>query len=411
MVNPINSVLSINDARTYMEDVQSDIIKTSGVRAPFLMKHMATVSKMGSKVQWFQQAISRGVLTLTGSYSAGGTTFTVAAPTRANPFDVEIKPGITRLVNQSGSAKWLVTGANGAFTSLTVQLLSGYSDPTTLAVGTQLFTDRAGEIGDGFGSNNDISLAGSDYNFYSNFFHDIQIAGPVANGKFNYAGINELDFSNQEENLLPTIIRMMERKALKDIRLEGSNPLTADGFTRTSGTGAQAGGLKFYIENSGGYTVTGGSASLTEATVEADVISLRDRGALQGPKVFTRPTDLSNIDMYVSENGLSALQSQVRFQRENAQNSDGGLGSSQAYHMLVNGCKLNAIVSDGVGDNEVFYVPVVNDVIQINVMRMFEKVGNPVEDGDGIKQKYGTTFTECVKAPWTLGYRNNLVVI
>jgi len=411
MVNPINSVLSINDARTYMEEVQSDIIKTSGVRAPFLMKHMRTVGKMGSKIQWFQQAISRGVLTLTGSYSAGGTTFTVAAPTRANPFDVEIKPGITRLVNQSGSAKWLVTGANGAFTSLTIQLLSGYADPATLAIGTQLFTDRAGEIGDGFGSNNDISLAGSDFNFYSNFFHDIQIAGPVANGKFNYAGINELDFSNQEENLLPAIIRMLERKSLKDIRLEGSNPLTADGFTRTAGTGAQAGGLKFYIENSGGYTVTGNSASLTEATVEADIIALRDRGALQGPKVFTRPTDLTNIDMYVSENGLSALQSQVRFQRENAQNADGGLGSSQAYHMLVNGCKLNAIVSDGVGDNEVFYVPAVNDVIQINVMRMFEKVGNPFEDGDGIKQKYGTTFTVCVKAPWTLGYRNNLVVI
>ena len=73
MVNPLNSVLSINDARTYMEDVQSDIIKTSGVRAPFLMKHMRTVSKMGSKVQWFQQAISRGVLTLAGTYSAGAT--------------------------------------------------------------------------------------------------------------------------------------------------------------------------------------------------------------------------------------------------------------------------------------------------------------------------------------------------
>ena len=73
MVNPINSVLSINDARTYMEDVQSDIIKTSGVRAPFLMKHMATVSKMGSKVQWFQQAISRGYHIFRGDYPKRAT--------------------------------------------------------------------------------------------------------------------------------------------------------------------------------------------------------------------------------------------------------------------------------------------------------------------------------------------------
>jgi hypothetical protein len=113
--------------------------------------------------------------------------------------------------------------------------------------------------------------------------------------------------------------------------------------------------------------------------------------------------------MLISEVTLSDIQSQVRFQRESAQNTDGGLGSDQAYHVRVNGCKVNAIVSDGLGDNEVFYIPKLQDNIKINVMRMFEKTGLPFEDGDGIKQKYGTTFSFAAKAPWTLGYRSNLV--
>ena len=71
MPNSVNGALSINDAVTQKELVYPEIVKTSRVWAPVLMDHMGSVSKIGSKSQWFQQAISQGFVTLSAPYTIG----------------------------------------------------------------------------------------------------------------------------------------------------------------------------------------------------------------------------------------------------------------------------------------------------------------------------------------------------
>ncbi|NQY78960.1 MAG: hypothetical protein HRT47_01460 [Candidatus Caenarcaniphilales bacterium] len=405
MPNSVNGALSINDAVTQKELVYPEIVKTSRVWAPVLMDHMGSVSKIGSKSQWFQQAISQGFVTLSAPYTIGDSTVSVDAPSNYNPFDTEIKDGVSVLSTTDGSYKMSITDHNGTFTSFDVSNKNG--TPADLPAGTKLYIQRDAEVGSGFGSNNDTSVSKTDFNFFTNFDHDIRIANPIKDGRFEHFGANELDFANQEENLLPTVIRQLEQRVIKDSRIEGSNPITGAGMTRTSGNGAQAGGIYHYINAGGGYTMTSGTSALTEGTLEQDMIALRKRGAFTNMSSYDRSYAYSNCDAIISETTLSDIQSQIRLQRENAQGADGGLGSDLAPFAKVNGVKVNFKVSDGMEDNEVLYITD-KQKIKVDVLRLFEQESEWV-DGDSTVRKYVTTVTTSIKAPWTLGYRTNLI--
>ena len=407
MANPVNGVLSVNDAVTQLERIYPDIVKTSRVYAPVLMDHMSAVSKTGSKTQWFHQAISQGFITLANNYTIGDATMTISAPTNFNPFNTELKAGVSKIATNAGTLQFSVDGINS---STEIQISVALGTDANLTAGTKLYIQRDGDFGEGFKAHNDTSVATTDFNFITNFYHDLGIASPIAEGKFEYAGTNELSFGNQEENLLPTVVRQMERRVLKDIRVEGSNPQDNAGFSRTAGTGAQAGGVYYYINNNGGYTVTSGNAGLTEDTIETDLIELRERGAFQNMDNYERSYAGDELDAVISEVTLGDIQRQVRLQRENAQGNDGGpgLGNPIAPYAIVNGVKVNFKLSSGMGDNEVLYLPKQKDLIKVEVLRMFEEPSEKWGDGDAVKGKYATTFSTCVKAPWVLGYRTNL---
>lgn len=407
MANPVNGVLSVNDAVTQLERIYPDIVKTSRVYAPVLMDHMTPVSKTGSKTQWFHQAISQGYITLASSYTIGDATMTISAPTNFNPFNTELKAGVSKIATNAGTLQFSL---DGIVSSTSIQVSVALGTDANLAAGTKLYIQRDGDFGEGFKAHNDTSVATTDFNYITNFYHDLGIAAPISEGKFEYAGTNELSFSNQEENLLPTVIRQLERRIIKDIRVEGSNPQNNAGFSRTAGTGAQAGGIYHYINNNGGYTVTSGSAGFTEDTLETDLIALRERGMFQNIADYERGYQGDEVDVIMSEATLGDAQRQVRFQRENAQGNDGGtgLGNPIAGYAIVNGVKSNFRISSGMGDNEVLYLPKKKDLIKVEVLRLFEETSEKWGDGDAVKGKYATTFSVCVKAPWILGYRTNL---
>jgi hypothetical protein len=408
MTVPVNGALTFNDSFTSKEYVYPDIVRSSRVYAPILMNHMDGVSKYNSKIQWFQQAISQGSVTLNGAYTAGGTTMTVDAPSNFSPFDTEIKPGMSQLVTQDGSARYDITAANAAFTSLTISLANGTD--ANLADNTKLFISRRGDIGEDFGVQNDISTATTDYNYITSFNHTISIANPVADGSFETFGENELSYSRQLENLYPTIVRNVERGLIKDTRIEGSSAKTGAGFTRTSGTGSQAGGIVSFVSSGGGYTVSSGSAALTEDTLITDIENLRDRGAFTNPSSMERNYGGDTCDAYISPAVLGDLNKLVRLERpaeKTLSAQTNGKFGTFVSQFIVDGVLVSFYLSDGMADNEVLYIPK-KEYIQAKIMRMAEEQPE-LPNGDNTKRMYATTYSLCVKAPWILGHRTNLV--
>lgn len=408
MANPNNGALTYNDSFTQKEAVYPDIVRTSRVYAPFLMNHMKGVSKYNSKSQWFQQAISQGQVTLASAYTAGDTDVTIVAPSNFNPFDTELKANVSQLVTEDGSLRLNVTGVNGTFTVIDTSVASGTD--INLAAGTKLNISRRGDIGDDFGSQNDISTATTDFNYITNFTHTISIANPIADGSFEHFGENELSYARQLENLYPTIVRNVERGLIKDARIEGNNAKTGAGFTRTAGTGSQAGGVTSFIAGGGGYTVSSGSATLNEDTLIADMEALRDRGAFTTPSSMTRDYAGDVCDAYIAPAVLSDLNKLVRLERPPEKTLDvqeNGKWGTFVNKYLVDGVCVNFHISDGMSDNEVLYIPK-RENIEAKIMRMAEEQPE-LPNGDNTKRLYATTFSLCVKAPWTLGHRTNLV--
>jgi len=405
MANPDTGSLIYNDSFTQKEKVYEDILRTSRVYAPFTMNHMKQVSEMHSKIQWFHQAISQGTVTLSSAYTAGAGSFTVTAPSNYNPFDNELKASVSYLRTEDGSATYEVTAVNAAYTSITVTLSTG-SD-ANLASGAKLYIIRKEDIGGDFGAQNDTATATTDINYITNFTHTISIANPVADGSFQHFGQNELSYEQQLANKMPEIIRMIERGGLKGERTQGSNPATSGGFTRTAGTGSEAGGVTSFISSGGGYSTTG--SAISEDILETDLIQLRDRGAFSAMSSYDRDLGVPTCDVYLSETMLGDLNKLVRLERpaeKTLSSQSGGTFGTWCYEYLINGIKCKFYVSDAASDTELIYVPN-KENIELRIMRLAEQQPER-NDGDNTKRLYATTFSLCAKAPWTLGTRTGM---
>lgn len=406
MTVPINGALTFNDALTYKEKVFEDVVRTSRTYAPFLMHHMNRVGDYASKIQWFQQAISQGEVTLGAAYTAGNTTMTVTAPTNVNPFDTELKPGVSQLRTRDGSLTWDVVAVNGTNTVITVTVAQGTD--TNQANGTELYIIRKDNIGVDFGAQNDISTSSTDINYLTNFTQTISIANPIADGSFQHFGENELSFEQQLENNMPLIIRNVERGLIKGQRVQGSNPATGGGFTRTAGTDSEAGGIISFINSGGGYTATTASA-INEDILDEDMRALRERGAFTTMSNYERDYGITSCDAYISSATLGDLNKLIRLERppeKTLSGQENGLWGTFSHEFTVNGVRLKFHISDGITDSEILYVPN-RDYVEAQMMRLAEEQPER-NDGDNTKRLYATTYSLCVKAPWLLGHRTNL---
>lgn len=406
MTTPVNGALTFNDAFTYKEGVYEDIVRTSRTYAPFLMNHMNKVGEYASKIQWFQQAISQSDVTLAAAYTAGDATITVTAPTNVNPFDTELKAGVSQLRTEDGTLTWDVTAVNGTNTVITVSVAQGTD--ANVANGSKLYIIRKDNIGSDFGPQNDISTSLTDINYLTNFTQTLSIANPVADGSFRHFGQNELSFEQQLENNMPLIIRNIERGLIKGQRVQGNNPKTGGGFTRTAGTDSEAGGVISFINSGGGYTATTASP-ISEDILETDIIELRERGAFTTMSATDREYGVTSCDAYISEATLGDLNKLVRLERppeKTLSQQENGVFGTFSHEYTVNGVRVKFHISDGMSDSEVLYIPN-KDYIQAQVMRLAEEQPER-NDGDNTKRMYATTYSLCVKAPWILGHRTNL---
>lgn len=385
------------------------LVKTSNLNAPILTDYMSPVGELGSRTEWFDQALPTGKVVLASAYTAGSGTIVLSAPTIINNYT--IKPGITQL-QTTGSTPLIFTvnAWNSATNTATVTVTSG-SD-ANIASGSNLYLTRSNAMGSSFDVISDTYYATSDFNYLENFFHQIIIANPQKEGRIT-THVNENTFANQLENLMPEIIRTLEVKALKNSRGAGTGGATRNGNIIQSGNGSTSGGILAAMQARSGY-VTASSAPISEDLLETDMIQLRNRGAFTTIDKRVREFGLGVCNAYCSEATFGDVNKLVRLERAPdaffaLSEKKGGLAGTFATAYIANGVIVNFKISQAIEDNEILYIPQrAEKLINVDVLRMAEEQP-ALANGDNEIRMYATTWLTRVACPWLLGYRSGLV--
>lgn len=395
------------DSQAAKLEILESLVKTSKVYSPIVQNHMTMKSETGSRIEWFDQNLGNGNVTLNGAYTAASGSMTIDASSLVAPYSIKV--GVHQLQTKNNSAIYDITAYNSGTNTLTVVLDQGTD--VNIADNTELFLIRNSAIGEDAGAHNDVAYATSDYNYLSNFSFVIRIGNMQQNGQL-LVHFDEVTFENQLENNVPEAIRTLERRAVKDYRVEGTGGATRNSNTIQSGNGSRSGGVLALANARGLYTASTGSAALSEDILETDMINLRQRGAFTTLSERTRDMGMSYCKVYCNEVTLGDLNKLVRIQRAPeafyAQSDKfGGKGGTFTNAIVVNGVILEFFPSDAMADNELLYVPQ-DDLIEVRVVRMLEEQPK-IDKGDNSIKLFSVTYTVVVKSPWLLGHRSNLI--
>lgn len=407
-------VLASNNAATFDSpsaklEILESLVKTAKVYAPVVQTYMRTTPSMGTRIEWFDQNLGNGTVTLSSAYTAGAGSMVISASSLVAPY--QIKANIHQVQTQSGSATYNITAYNSGTNTLTITLAQG-SD-ANLANGTTLFLIRDVNVGANANTDPDLWTVTSDYNYISNFAFTIKLANPNKNGQLSYH-LDDLSFANQLSNLMPEAVRTLERRVIKDTRAQGSGAAARNGNTIQSGNGSRAGGIISLANARGLYTASSGSAGLSEDLLNTDMLTLRERGAFSKVSDKTRDMGLAYCKAFCSNQVIGDVNKLIRIGRDAASffgpnDKIGGKGGTFGNVLVADGVAIEFIPSDGMADNEILYVPD-DDLIEVRVLRMMEEQ-EPIPGGDNETRMYTVTYSTCVKSPWKLGYRSNLIRI
>ena len=199
---------------------------------------------------------------------------TIDASSLIEPYS--IKTGVHQVQTQDNAAIYNITDHDPDNNTLTITLDQGTD--SGLSDNTELYLIRNGEIGEDAPGINDTQYATSDFNYLSDFGFTIRIDNMNKNGQREYH-FEEVTFENQLENNVPEAVRTLERRVMKDFRVQGTGGQARNGNTVQSGNGSRAGGLLTLGNARSMYTASTGSAALSEDIMETDIINLRQRGA------------------------------------------------------------------------------------------------------------------------------------
>ena len=364
-------------------------------------------SETGSRVEWFDQNLGQGTVTLNGAYTAGSGSMTIDASSLVLPYSIKV--GVHQLQVPDNTAIYDITAYDSVNNTLTVSLDQGTDN--SLSDNQELWLIRNSDIGEDVGAHNDVSYATSDFNYLSNFSFVIRIGNMNKNGQLMYH-FEEVTFENQLQNNVPEAVRTLERRAVKDFRVQGTGTTTRNSNNIQAGNGSRAGGIITLANARGLYTASTGSVALSEDILETDMIELRNRGAFTKMSERTRGLGMSYCKVFCNEVTLGDLNKLVRIQRAPEafyaqSDKNGGTAGTFTNAIQVNGVILEFFPSDSMADNELLYVPQ-DDLIEVRVVRMLEEQPE-INKGDNSVRMYSVTYSVCVKSPWLLGHRTNLV--
>lgn len=401
-----NNVATFDSQAAELE-ILSSLVKTSRVYAPVVQNHMTLVPEVGSRIEWYDQNLGDGTVSLSASYTAGAGSVTVTAPSLVSPYSIKV--GVHQLQTRNNSAIYNITAYNSGTNVITITLAHG-SD-ANLASGTQLYLIRNNSIGSDFSTQSDVQFATSDFNYLSNFSFTVRINNMSKNNQLKYH-FEEISFENQLQNNIPEAIRTLERRVIKDFRVQGTGAAARNSNTIQSGDGSRSGGILTLGAARGLYTASSGTAAFSQSVLDTDIATLRQRGAFAQLNERTRDMGLKYCKAYCGDAIISDVNKAVNFQRApeafyDKMDKIGGKAGSFTNLYIGDGVVVDFQPSDGLADNEVLYVPQDN-LIEVRVVRMMEEQP-ALNNGDNEIRMYNVTYATVVKSPFLLGYRSNLV--
>lgn len=413
MTHPITGASQTN-SNYVSEQAFTQLKTTSRVYAPFFSDHMNMVASSYSIPKWSDKVKPASDAFLSVGYTAGSGTMSLKAHTLVKDYRKNIIPNVTELQTANGGARYLVTDYDPTTRVLTVEHKGGTD--SNLAIDAQVKFLRVSGMGDKRISHNDaVVFGGGDYNYWSYFNYNFEIADDMKNGKIKL-DINEFTMDHQIDMNMDDAYHNFEHKIFHDPRIAGETPVGSripDG-TNQSGYLSRAGGILTLGRARGMYEIDSDGAPPSLNMFRTDMRQLRLNHAFNTPNSIMKETGIKVIkgycdkELYPEIGKLAELQAHAGALYDVQEKLDGVLGLS-CKKVLVDDIIIAFEETDGIGNRSVFYETHPED-IRVNVLHFMNTI-ELAKQGAITNEMAENAFTTEFDCPWRSGFRTNIGAI
>jgi len=409
MTHPVTGASQYN-SQYVSEQAFNQLKVTSRVYAPFFSNHMRMVDSTYAIVKWADKVKPASTVTLSSAYTAGGTSFTVSAHSIVLDYRKNIIPEVTEIHSPNGGARYKVKAWNPSTRVITIEFVGGTD--VNLASGTELRLTRVSGMGDKPIAHNDATVfGGGDYNYWSYFNYNFEVADDMKNGKFKL-DINEFSIDHQVDMNMDDAYSNFEHKIFHDPRLAGSGATgrIPDGNNQ-GGYLSRAGGILTLGRARGLYEVDSNAAPLSINMIRTDIRQLRLNHAFNTPNSITKETGIKVVKGYCDKSlfpevgKLAELQGHAAALLSKDEKLDGILGLS-CHKILADDVIVAFEETDGLGGRSLFYETHPED-ISVNVLHFMNLV-DLAKDAPTTRQMAENAFTVEFACPWRSGLRTDI---
>lgn len=410
MTHPVTGAAQYNSQ--YLSEQAFNKIKvTSRVYAPFFSNHMRMVDSTHAIIKWADKVKPASVVTLSGGYTTGTTSMTFAVHSIIVDYRNNLIPEVTELQTANGGARYKLKAYNPSTRVATIEFMTGTD--SSLASGTELSLVRVTGMADKPISHNDASsFGGGDYNYWSYFSYNFEVADDMKNGKYKL-DINEFSIDHQVEMNMDDAYRNFEIRTFHDPRSAGGAQQASRIPDGSNGGGylSRAGGILTLARARGMYEVDSSSAPLSINMIRNDMRQLRLNHAFATPNSITKDTGKKVIKAYCDKSvfpeigKLAELQGHAAALLSKEEKLDGILGLS-CHKILADDVIVAFEETDGLGNRSIFYETHPED-ININVLH-FMNIIDLAKDAPTTRQMAENAFSTEIACPWRFGFRTNV---
>lgn len=413
MTHPITGASQTNSAYV-SEQAFNEIKVSSRVYAPFFSNHMAMIDSGFAIPRWGDKVKPASEVTLEDAYVAGSGTIKVKAHSLVKDYRKNMIPNVTEIQSANGGARYSLDTYNPTTRVATLTFLGGTD--VNLAAESTLKVLRVSGMGDKPISHNDATVfGGGDYNYWSYFNYNFEVADDMKNGKIKL-DINEFSIDHQIDMNMDDAYSNFEHKIFHDPRLAGASTVGSripDGSNQ-GGHLSRAGGLLPLGRQRGMYEVDSSAAPLSLNMIRNDIRELRLNHAFHAKNSITKQMGVKVIKgycdkaLYPEVAKLAELQGHAGAIFDSNEKLDGLLGVS-CHKILVDDIIVAFEETDGLGNRSVFYETHPED-IKIPVLH-FMNVIDLAKDAATTRQMAENAFSLEFSCPWRHGLRTNIGAI
>lgn len=376
------------------------LLEESGSRVdtPLFLGNYKIVDTVMAIPTWASKRVPLRRVVLENSYTAGSGSFKFAAVDFLNDYSNFLRPGV-ELGTPGGNGRFVLQNYDPATRIATVTVASGFSDGN-LNAGVQLTIVAIEDMTSEAHTGNDISFAGTDYNYKSYFSYKIALANDMKDGVIA-TDINEFTFAHQLDYQMPSVFENFEYECFFSPRRAGTGGSatgTPDGTIQGS-LGERAGGI-LPIGRARGlltYDLANRLPSLSFFNTLANV--LRNRGAGRTKSQLTRQYGKANIckfyfdpDLEPTFSSIGDLLANRDVARGVPERNERSIVSGEIELIKANGFHFYLCPSTALTGSKMAFCDTTQEDIKIEVFHMMKELNLPVSSNIEAK-KFTNGFT------------------